>query len=58
MLSDSVLPPKGRLIEICKKDYSLDHASLRLTGIPVHKDRVILALYIAEMTKGKVSLGE
>ena len=55
MLCDSVLPPKGRLIELCKKEYGLDHASLRLTGIPVHKDRVVLAIYIAELTKGSVS---
>ena len=35
MLSDSVLPPKGRLIQICKQEYQLDYARLNLIGIPV-----------------------
>ena len=49
MMSDSVLPPKGRLIQICKQEYKLDHARLNLTGIPALKDRVIMAIYISEM---------
>jgi len=49
MLSDGILPSKGRLIQICKHDYKLEHARLSLSGIPVLKDRVIMAIYIAEM---------
>ena len=53
MISEAVLPPKGHLIKQCKEEYGLDHAALRLTGIPVHKDRVVLALYLAELTRGQ-----
>ena len=49
MVSDAVIPAKGQLIQICRSHYNLDHQKLGLTGIPILRDRVIMALYMAEM---------
>ena len=51
MISDSVLPSKSHLIKICKDTHGLDYTSLGLTGAPCYKDRVILAIFIAEILK-------
>lgn len=47
MLSESVLPNKSQLIKVCKENYRLDHAKLQLTGVSTHKDKVVMAIYIA-----------
>ena len=51
MISEAVLPAKNQLIKVCKEIYGMDHTKLALTGIPVHKDRVVLAIFIAEVLK-------
>ena len=51
MISESTMPTKSELIQICRKDYNLDHSKLGFNGIAVLKDRVIMAIYIAEMLK-------
>ena len=51
MLSESVLPNKSQLIKVCKENYRLDHAKLQLSGIATHKDKVVMAIYIAEMLR-------
>ena len=51
--NDSLLPPKGQLIQICKNDYFFPHTKLNLKGIASLKDRVIFAIYMGAMIKNQ-----
>lgn len=56
MVSESILPSKGELIKVCREKYKLDHSKLDLQGIPILKDRVVMAIYIAEMLQKEPEL--
>ena len=56
MVSDSVLPPKGELIQVCQNVYKVNHSKLKLTGLASLKDRVIMAIYIAAKVQGEEDL--
>ena len=51
VVSESVIPAKGNLIKICKEQYNVSHSQLKLSGLQSLKDRVILAIYMAEKVK-------
>ena len=51
MISESVLPSKSLLIKICREQYKLDHSKLGISGIQILKDRVIIAIFIAEILR-------
>ena len=51
MISESVLPSKSQLIKICREQDKLDHSKLGISGIQILKDRVIIAIFIAEILR-------
>ena len=58
IISETTMPSKSLLVKTCKEVYGLDYTKLGLNGLTVAKDRVIMAIYIAEQLKqhGKIGL--
>jgi hypothetical protein len=47
MISDSVLPSKKVLLEICKDQLKIDHSAIISNkALPSIKDRIMLAIYV------------